>query len=237
MVMALVLLGCGGKEAVRGQSPGPEEAFRRANEYLQKGRYEEARDLLQEARARDATGKIAPLAELRLADSYLKEGEPEQAIRQYERFLRRYPEHRYAPYAQYQIGMVHFSQIEDPERGYGAAKAALEAFQRLQARYPRNPYRKVLPARVARCRDIIARYEFLVGQFYFKRQAWQGAIGRLEGLLRDYPEFAQEAQVLYMLALSYQALGKRDRAWEYFKALREKYPDSRLAKKVEEKLR
>ena len=50
----------------------------------------------------------------------------------YKRFIEEYPDHQYAPYAQYQIAMVYFSKIEDAARGYGYAEQALEEFKKLK---------------------------------------------------------------------------------------------------------
>ena len=95
--------------------------------------------LLLEIKNRDLTKKYAPLAQLRIADAYVKEGEPELAVAEFRRFLEIYPDHRHASYAQYQIAMIYFSQIESPERGYGGAAKALEEFEKAQKKFPAEP--------------------------------------------------------------------------------------------------
>jgi outer membrane protein assembly factor BamD len=238
LALALVMVavaGCSNKEVrpERGASFNEEESFAKANEHLEKKEYDKARELFLDVRSRDVTGKYSPLAHLRMADSYYNEGEIEQAADEYGRFLEIYPEHRYAPYAQYQKGMVYFTQIADPERGAGAARKALEEFEELKTLYPRNPYKDTVDMRIAKCRDTIASYEFLVGEFYFKKKSYPGAIARLSGILDQYPDFRKEPQVLYMTAFSYNALGEKDKAALYLKMLTAKYPEDALCKKAE----
>ena len=69
---------------------------------------------------------------MKIADSYVKEDEPELAIAEYQKFLDAYPDNQFASYAQYQIAMAYFNQIEGPERGYSGAAKALEEFEKLR---------------------------------------------------------------------------------------------------------
>ena len=131
----------------------PEKSFTTANELLEKKDYEKARAIFLEVKNRDQTKTFAPLAQLKIADSYVKEEEPELAVAEYRKFLDAYPDHQYASYAQYQIAMVYFDQIESPERGYGGAAKALEEFEKLKKMFPRNPYREAVDLKIEKCRN------------------------------------------------------------------------------------
>ena len=176
------------------------------------------------------------MAQLRIADSYSKEAEPDRAVDEYRRFLDIYPEHRYAPYAQFQIAMIYFNQIEGPDRGYGGASKALEEFERLKKMFPRNPYRDIIEIRIEKCKNTIAEHEFLVGTFYYKKDSYSAAIKRFQGVLRKFPEFKKEAGVLYHLAMSHKKLGEKDKAEEYFKLLIEKHPKNSLIPQAKKEL-
>lgn len=237
--LILILIGCSKDKSVK-PDQGPfnsEQAFEKANSRLEKKDYEKARELFLEIKSKDDTGRYAPMAQLRYADSYFKEKEMDPAIEQYRKFLSSYPENKYASYAQFQIGMAYFSQIEDVERGSMSAKKALTEFEQLKQLYPRNPYKSTIELRIAKCRDIIAGYEFMVGQFYFKKEAWAGAIGRLEKILTDFPEYRKEAEVLYMAALSCNGLGNAEKTDKYLGLLASKYPDSSYLKKASREIK
>jgi len=235
MCLTLVIA-CSKKTVARpDETFNPEKSFSKANELLDKRDYEEARSVLLEIKNRDLTKKYAPLAQLRIADSYVREDEYDKAIDEYRRFLEIYAEHKYASYAQYQIAMVYFNQIESSERGYGAASKALEEFERLKRMFPRNPYKETIESRIEKCKDILADYEFIVGVFYYKKGSYDAAIRRFESLMQGSPGFKKEADVLYHLAMSYKKRGDKDKASEYFRLLLERYPNNSLVNEAKKK--
>ena len=231
LILVIFLFSCAGKSAVKTPEVfDPEEAFQKANKFLEDKEYEEARAGFLEVKNRDMTKKFAPLAQLKIADSYEKEEQYDLAVAEYKRFLDTYPDFQYAPYAQYQIAMVYFNQIEGPERGYSGAARALEAFEKLKKMFPRNPYKDVIELRIQQCKNIIAEYEYLVGHFYYKKGSYNAAVGRFEGLLEEYPDYKEEAKVLYYTGISYKELGQNDKASEYLTRLVEHHPNDSLVR-------
>lgn len=233
MIVSLMccLSACSKKPAVQpAQKFDPEISFATANDLLEKKEYEKARALFLEVKNRDQTRTFAPLAQLKIADSYVKEEEPELAVAEYRKFLDAYPDHQYASYAQYQIAMVYFDQIESPERGYGGAAKALEEFEKLKKMFPRNPYREAVDLKIEKCRNTIAEYEYLVGKFYYKKGSYQAALGRFEGLQKKYPGYQGASDVLFYMGMSYKNLGDADRASEHLSLFIEKYPTHKLSK-------
>jgi outer membrane protein assembly factor BamD len=237
IISLLFLSSCSGKSALRPpEAFDAEKTFVRANELLEKKNYEDARTAFLEVKNRDFSKKYAPLAQLKIADSYGKEDEPELAIAEYRRFLDSYPDNQYASYAQYQIAMVYFNQIEGPERGYSGAAKALEEFQKLKKMFPRNPYREEVDLKIQKCRNTIAEYEDLVGRFYYKKDSFKAAIGRFEGLLKNYPDYNKEADVLFYTGMAYKKLKQKDKALEYLTRFTEKYPHNKLVKDVKKEI-
>ena len=229
--MLLFVFACSGKAPVKTsvEEFNPEASFEKADKLIQDKDYEEARKLLLEIKNRDLTKKYAPVAQLRIADAYVKEGEPDLAVAEYRKFLEIYPDHRHASYAQYQIAMVYFNQIEGPERGYGGAAKALEEFEKLKRDFPRNPFKDLIELRIEKCRNIIADYEFLVGEFYLKRSSYKAAISRFETLLQKFPDYKKMENVLLDLGICYKKSGDPEKAEMYLSRLIEKYPNSRLS--------
>lgn len=230
-IFLCTVFSCSGKSSLRKPAErfDPEKTFTAANEQFEKKEYEQARASFLEVKNRDLTKKYAPLAQLKIADSYVKEEEPELAVAEYRKFLEAYPDHQYASYAQYQIAMVYFDQIEGSERGYGGAAKALEEFEKLKTLYPRNPYKDVVDLKMEKCRNTIAEYEYLVGKFYYKKDSYNAALGRFEGLLKKYPDYKGEPEVLFYSAMSYKSLGQKEKAAEYLSRLVEKYPNNKLS--------
>ncbi len=231
-MVLLVLSACAKKQIVKDQPFNAGNSFARANALFDKKDYDKAIKLFMVVKTRDASGQIAPLAALRIGDCYQKQDEPDTAIEAYRKFLAMYPDHMYAPYAQYQIAMIYFSQVQGYDRGYGAAKKALDEFRRLEALYPRNPYKDSVDMHISRCRYIMARYELMVGDFYFDKRAYRGALGRFEGIMADYPDFVKMPEVYYRAAFSCQVLGDKAKAGLFLSQLEKNWPDSVYAAKV-----
>lgn len=236
--MLLFVFACSGKAPVKTpvEEFNPEASFLKADKLIQDKNYEEARKLLLEIKNRDLTKKYAPVAQLRIADAYVKEGEPDLAVAEYRKFLEIYPDHRHASYAQYQIAMVYFNQIEGPERGYGGAAKALEEFEKLKRDFPRNPFKDLIELRIEKCRNIIADYEFLVGEFYLKRSSYQAAISRFETVIQKFPDYKKMENVLLNLGICYIKSGDPEKAEMYLNRLIEKYPNSRFAADAQKEL-
>jgi outer membrane protein assembly factor BamD len=239
ILIALIccFIACAKKPVVKpAEKFDPEKSFTTANELLEQKDYEKARASFLEVKNRDQTRKFAPLAQLKIADSYVKEEESELAVAEYRKFLDSYPDHEYASYAQYQIAMVYFNQIESPERGYGGAAKALEEFEKLRTMFPRNPYKEAVDIKIEKCRNTIAEYEYLVGEFYYKKGSYHAALGRFEELLKKYPGYQGESEVLFFTGMSYKNLGKADLASEYLSRFIEKYPSNKHVKDAKKEL-
>ncbi len=238
LVLALLLVSCSGKKAVvrTDTSFDAEKSLARASELIEKKEYDEARKLLLEVKNRDLTKKYAPLAQLKIADSYVRDEEYELGAEEYKRFLDIYPQHQNAPYAQYQIAMTYFVQIESPERGYGAAAKALEEFEKLKRMFPRNPYRETIELRIEKCRSTMADYEFLVAEFYFKKDSYGAALGRYQLLMSRFPDYKKEPMVLYHAGVCSKKLGNKDKAAQYFNRILEKYPSDKIVNSAKKEL-
>jgi len=70
------LISCGGKIQVKKEEFDPVLYLKKADELVSKKEYEEARKLLLEIKNRESAKEYAPLAQLKIADSYLKEDDP-----------------------------------------------------------------------------------------------------------------------------------------------------------------
>ncbi|MFQ5787411.1 MAG: outer membrane protein assembly factor BamD, partial [Thermodesulfobacteriota bacterium] len=64
--------------------------------------------IFKEIQLRDPYGPYATLAELRTADTYFKKEEYEQAVIEYEEFLKRHPGHEESSYATYRLALSHY---------------------------------------------------------------------------------------------------------------------------------
>src|SRR5208337_1020875 len=111
IALTAALSGCGGKEVKKDEDFDPQKFLARAGKLIDDGDYDGARKVLLEVKNRDISKKYAPLAQLRIADSYIKDSDPDHGIEEYRKFLELYPDNQQASFAQYQIAMAYYSQI------------------------------------------------------------------------------------------------------------------------------
>jgi outer membrane protein assembly factor BamD len=179
-------------------------------------------------------------ARIALADSYLSQGGPGNAIMAvaaYREFLTLYPSAPQAAYAQYRSAESYFRQRNGPDRDQTPTLQALEEFQRLLDVYPNSEYVEPARERIQQCRQTLARSEHMVGYFYQKtRKAWRAAISRYQRVLRDYPDYEDLDEVIFRLGEAFNASARFVEARPALVRLEEEYPDSRWIPKARELL-
>ena len=104
----------------------------------------------------------------------------------------------------------------------------MRSSRKLKKNFPRNPYKDLIDLRIEKCRNTIADYEFLVGEYYLKNGQYKAAISRFETLLSKFPDYKKEENVLLDLGITYKKAGDPEKAELYLNRLIEKYPNSRL---------
>lgn len=200
---------------------------------LKKHDYESARQHFKRIIEAFPQSEYGPAARLAVGDAHFQEGGTANyilAIGAYREFLTLYPSHPKSDYAQIQVAESYFKQRNGPDRDQTPTQHALEEFQRLLDIFPNSPRAEAAKARIAECRQSLARAEFLAGYFYQKtRRAYRSAILRYEALLKDYPDYAQMDEVLYRLGECLALAGRGPEALPHLSRVVNEYPHSKFA--------
>ncbi len=234
-ILIIMISGCSYNKSNDGLFE-PEVSMKEANDLIESGNFEAAREVLEDIKAKDATQQYATIAKIRIADTYFEDESYEEAEVEYENFLDTHPYHQYSSYAQYKLAMSYYNRIKTVDLSYSWAKNALKEFEILQRRYPRNPYMEVTENRINTCRRILAEYEFYVGEFYYKQGSYEAAALRFQGLIRNYQNSKKEPEALYYLALSFDNMGEWKKAESVLETLIEKFPTIELAREARKKI-
>lgn len=161
-------------------------------------------------------GKYAEQSYLELAYAYYKYDEPESAKRELAEFIRLYPKHRAIPYALYlkalaadSINKSWFdSWLTDPAyRDMASTQDAYQDYLALITRFPTSKYAEASKKRIIILRNRLARHEYQVAEYYFKRKAYLAAANRAEAVIKHYPRSIVNLDALEMMRDSYQKLG------------------------------
>jgi outer membrane protein assembly factor BamD len=177
--------------------------------------------------------QYAPSARIALGDAYVQEGGTASdilAVGAYREFLTLYPSHPLSDYAQFQVAESYFRQKSGPDRDQTQTLHALEEYERLLELYPDSKYVENARGRIQELRQQLARAEYMAGWFYQRsRQYCRAAVARYEGILKDYPDFADLDLVLLHMAVCLRAQGRTAEALPHLSRLVEEFPESAQA--------
>jgi outer membrane protein assembly factor BamD len=235
-LLAAVTAGCGGekkppKDPFAGQTA--EEIYQHAERQMEKKNYSRARTTLQAALGRTTTTpELIAKVHLALADAYFYDGgiiNLAEALSRYTNFLTFYPNHPRVDYAQYQIALCHLKQVLTPDRDQTQTRRALDEFLKLRGQFPNSPYVAPAEEKANEVRERLAEAEFRVGQFYFRSEAYEGALERFRLVLEEYPLYSKKPKLYLLLGRSLIALDRQDEGRLYLQKLIAEFPDSDAA--------
>ncbi|HEK85963.1 MAG: outer membrane protein assembly factor BamD [Candidatus Saccharicenans sp.] len=181
----------------------------------------------------------AQRAKLLIADSYFNKGDEANLIlaaAEYREFISLYPTSPSVPYCQYQIAMTYYKKILKPGRDQTNTLQALQEFKKVVTNYPSSDYAKQAEEKIKDCEQRLAENEFQVGLLYYKIKAYRAAVGRLQNIPTQYPEYKKMDAVYFYLADSYFQGRKYDESFPYFTKLISDYPQSKFVKMAQKRL-
>ena len=178
--------------------------------------------------------KYAALAELRIADVDFGAGLYLQAADNYKLFLKFHPDHEQSinGYAAKRIGESYYKLIPGDwwilppgyEKDQAATKDARRHLSVFLERYPNSSYRSEVRRLLAKVNLRLARHEWYVAQFYWKRGKTSGTVLRLRRLLERYPGVGLDGDALWLLGRAYVKINMPDRARKVWHQLVTEHP-------------
>ena len=240
---ATFLAGCLGKKntaPATGTSAEPDKVlYAKATNDMKHGRYSVGRLSLQTLINTYPDSEYLAKAKLAIGDSYYKEGGTaglKQAIVEYKDFITFFPFLDESAYAQLQIAMAHYRQMEKPDRDHAEAVQAEAEFQTFLEKYPNSPLLPQAEQHLREVQEVLAEGNFRVASFYYTRTAYRAAGARLIELTNRYPLFSQADHANWMLAQIYEKGEHNDIAARYYSRIVKDYPLSPLAGDAKNKL-
>src|ERR1700761_5333319 len=215
--------------------------FDQAMHDIEHGRYEVARISLQTLMNTYESSEYLAKAKLAIADSWYREGGANgmaQAEAEYKDFILFYPGMEEAAEAQNRVCDIHYKQMDKSDRDWSQTVRAEDECKAVLTQFPNS---KFAPQAMQRVRDIqesLAEHEFVVGNFYWKREMNPAAANRLNALVDQYPLFSDSGEALYEAGDAYSKMGPRFRkqAGEMFARILREYPLSNRADDAKRRL-
>jgi outer membrane protein assembly factor BamD len=215
-----------------------EALFKAGQEYMKKDA-EKARLYFRQVIDSFPKSFYAQRAKLAIADSYFNKGDEGSMIlaaSEYREFIQLFPYSPSASYARYQIAMTFFKKVLKPGRDQTKTHQALAEFKRVVTDYPLSEVAKLAQDKIKDCEERLAAHYFTIGEHYYKVSAYKAATSRLLEILTNYPDYSNMDKVYFCLADSYYKWKKIDECIPYFTKLISDYPQSKYAKKAQERL-
>ncbi|HTU47288.1 MAG TPA: outer membrane protein assembly factor BamD [Bryobacteraceae bacterium] len=215
--------------------------FDQAMRDIEHGRYEVARISLQTLMNTYESSEYLAKAKLAIADSWYREGGANglaQAEAEYKDFILFYPSMEEAAEAQNRVCDIHYKQMDKSDRDWSQTVRAEDECKAVLIQFPNS---KFAPQAMQRVRDIqesLAEHEFVVGNFYWKRDMNPAAANRLNALVDQYPLFSNSGEALFEAGDAYSRMGPRFRkkAADMFARILREYPLSNRADDAKRRL-
>ena len=173
-------------------------------------------------------------ARYRLGDVYFEKEEYITAAAEFARLADDYPGGEWADNARFKVCESYFELSPRPALDQEYTLSAIEHCESLLAYYPESEFAESARAIVGGLRDKLATKTYLVGEYYFKRRAYDSAILSFNTVLSAYPSTDAAPRALLKLYETYEALGYADEAREARERLLREYPESREAGEIRE---
>jgi len=214
--------------------------YDKAMEDVKHGRHEVGRLNLQTLINTYPDSEYLADAKLAIADSFYKEGGTAnltQAIQAYKDFGIFFPMLPKAAYAQLQVAMTHYKQMEKPDRDRTHARAAEDEFQTFLSKYANDPLAPKAEQHLREVQELLAEGDFRIGYYYFVKEDKKAAESRLRAIVNRYPLYSKSDQALWMLGNIWQSTEKKELAAPYYARIVRNYPLSPLVPNAKSRLK
>jgi outer membrane protein assembly factor BamD len=179
-------------------------------------------------------------AKLAIADSYYKEGGTSNlalAISGYKDFEVFFPFLPEATFAQMQVAMAHYRQMDKPDRDRSHAIAAEEEFQTFLQKYPNDPLAPQAQQHLREVQEVLAEGEYRIGYYYYVKGDKRAAAARLLAVTNRYPLYSKSDQALWMMGDILEKSEHKEVAALYYGRIVKNYPLSGMVPGAKDKLK
>ncbi|MGD8567148.1 MAG: outer membrane protein assembly factor BamD [Gammaproteobacteria bacterium] len=234
--MLLLLGGCATTGDEEGFKSWPaEKLYKEAKNEMEAGDYELAIEYLETLEARYPFGELAEQAQLETAYAYYKFEEYDSAIAAADRFIKLHPRHPKVDYAYYLRGLAAYHKNDTPydiiatqdpsERDPGSTRDSFNYFAELVKKFPKSKYVPDAIKRMKYQRNLLAKHEIHIANYYMKRGAYVAAANRAKYVVENYSQTPAVADALTLLTQAYKNLKMDDLAADTKRVLKKNYPD------------
>ena len=231
----LFLSACSSNEEMPDERLIEKELYDQAQSRLKSESYSTAIMSLEALESRFPFGRYAEQAQAELIYAYYMNSQFEASQSAAERFINLHPRHSHTGYAYYMKGLAAFTddsglfsryfQSDLEKREVVMAQTSFDELSEFISRYPQSNYVSHAKQRMIYLKNLLAKHEMYVADFYMQRGAYLAAIGRSKYVIEHLPNTPQTPYALSILVEAYDLLGYEDLKKRNLNILTSNYPD------------
>lgn len=174
--------------------------------------------------------KYAENSQLHIIYAYYGAGDLPSAIAAADRYIHLYPRSERVDYAYFIKGSMKMERdkswvysalpLDPGKRDLASIRDAFQDFSDLVRYYPQSEYAHDARKRMLYIRDLLAKHELDVAQFYYQRKAYIAAANRASTVVQHYQGTSQVRPALTLMAKAYEKMGKPELAEQARQVLR-----------------
>jgi outer membrane protein assembly factor BamD len=176
-------------------------------------------------------------AELKIGLAEYQQKHYAEAISSLGDFEKMHPTSKEIELASYYLAMAHYDQIGRPDQDQSNTEQALQQFEIIERRFPETGFAALAHQQIAICREMLARHQLLIGDFYYKKANFRAAESRLAELMQRWPDTPVGDEALFQLGTTLEKEGKKYSAAQAFTAVVLHYPGTTYASKAQSELK
>ncbi|HEY2524948.1 MAG TPA: outer membrane protein assembly factor BamD [Candidatus Binataceae bacterium] len=176
-------------------------------------------------------------AELKIGLAEYQQKHYAEAISSLGDFEKMHPTSKEIELASYYLAMAHYDQIGRPDQDQSNTEQALQQFEIIERRFPETGFGALAHQQIAICREMLARHQLLIGDFYYKKANFRAAESRLAELMQKWPDTPVGDEALFQLGTTLKKEGKKYSAAQAFTAVVLHYPGTTYAAKAQSELK
>lgn len=204
-----------------------EGAFAIAQDFDKEERFEEAIKRYQDVKNKFPYSKYATMSEIAIADAHFKQESFAESQVSYQAFKDLHPKHPQIDYVTYRLAMSFYNQLPATvDRDLTLAQSSILYFDEVLHQFPNSQYVKDSKEKRDATLKMLASKEEYIADFYFKRETYESALPRYEGILKKCPGLGFDAKALSRAAISAAKAGDLDKSKKYLSNLEQQFPNS-----------
>ncbi len=235
LISCLLVASCASTKNSKYDYMSEDELYEEARQQMIARKFSKAKEAYQMLETRFPFGQYAEQSQLEIISAYYQSSEYDLAVASADRFVRLHPDHPEGDYALYYKGLANFDanrslfdrffSMDLTKRDPGAARDAFNDFAEVATKYPDSRFAADARARMIYLRNLLARHEVHVANYYFKRGAYTAAANRGRYVVEHYQETPSVSDGLAIMVQAYELLELKQLATDSLEVLRKNYPN------------